>query len=623
MTDLPLDKVLGFLKRVPPFFQLPEEELKELVKTLLIDYFPRGEVILSPGRQEAFLYLVFSGVGHCFSDNGSGKRTLRYVAEEDHFGSEIMLKGECTYTTQVEEDMICYLLRPDVFQDLLQRFEDFEQYFQVIFDPLSVQISTDLDGSRRDVSGKPWRDRMIASQFETPIQVLVTREPVCCPSGTTTSDIARKMGTEGVGSVLVVDDDRPAGIVTKNDLVHRVLAVRRSGDVTAAEIMSRNIISMDYQGSCFEAAMRMLEGRCHHMVATKDDRVFGVISQHDLILLQGANPVAVVAGVDKQKDISGLKKCVKDMSVVQQVLLAEGAGVEEIWALMTTFRDRLTRRLLVLGIEALRKQGKEPPVVEFCWITFGTPGRKETLLRENFLEGFIYKDPEEDREEAAIAYMKQLALRVREGLLECGLLHKRNGQVLCLTESRWKQHMMTLVEGKTPVNSDNLRMFDFRGVPEDREFINDFRAHVMKDVARRKEFLARVRERNNRDAVPLCFYGDKVVTARGHNRTLALRQEVLTPLTDAVRCLALEKGIMAFGTTQRLEALAEAGVFKAQTAADLANAYTWLARMSLQRAFEAESGLDWIIDPRHCTSDEKRLLTECFHVIRECVGLAS
>jgi CBS domain-containing protein len=183
--------------------------------------------------------------------------------------------------------------------------------------------------------------------------------------------------------------------------------------------------------------------------------------------------------------------------------------------------------------------------------------------------------------------------------------------------------MMTLVEGKTPVNSDNLRMFDFRGVPEDREFINDFRAHVMKDVARRKEFLARVRERNNRDAVPLCFYGDKVVTARGHNRTLALRQEVLTPLTDAVRCLALEKGIMAFGTTQRLEALAEAGVFKAQTAADLANAYTWLARMSLQRAFEAESGLDWIIDPRHCTSDEKRLLTECFHVIRECVGLAS
>ena len=154
MTDLPLDKVLGFLKRVPPFFQLPEEELRELVKTLLIDYFPRGEVILSPGRQEAFLYLVFSGVGHCFSDNGSGKRTLRYVAEGDHFGSEIMLKGECTYTLQVEEDMICYLLRPDVFQDLLQRFEDFEQYFQVIFDPLSVQISTDLDSFRRDVSGE-------------------------------------------------------------------------------------------------------------------------------------------------------------------------------------------------------------------------------------------------------------------------------------------------------------------------------------------------------------------------------------------------------------------------------------------------------------------------------------
>ena len=623
MSELPLDKVLGFLKRVSPFEQLPDGELKGLVKTLLIDYFPRGDVILSPGREEAFLYLVFSGVGRCFSGNGSAKQTLRYVAEGDHFGSDIVLKGTCRYTTQVEEDMICYLLRPEVFVDLLQRYKDFERYFQVIYDPLSVQIDTELRRLRRNVSGKTWRDRMIASQFETPIEVLITRETVCCPSNTTSSDLAGKMRREGVGSILIVEDDRPAGIVTKNDLVHRILATRRSSEVAAAEIMSEDIISMDHKGSCFEAAMRMLEGRCHHLVVTKDDKIFGVISQHDLILLQGANPVAVVGGVDKQKDISGLKKCVKDMSVVQQVLLAEGARVEEIWALMTTFRDRLTRRLLVLGIEALRRKGKQPPVSDFCWITFGTPGRKETLLRENFLEGFIYKDPEEDRREMAISYMKELALRVREGLLGCGLLHERSGQVLCLPESRWKRHMMTLVEGKTPVNSDNLRMLDLRGVLENQEFSQHFRAHVMRDVARRKEFLARVRERNNPDAVPRCFYGDKVVTAEGHNRTLALRQEALTPLTDAVRCLALEKGIMAFGTTDRIEALTHAGVLEAQNAADLTSAYTWLARMSLQRAFESESGLDWIIDPRHCTADEKRLLTECFHVIRECVELAS
>lgn len=623
MTELPLDKVLGFLKKVPPFPGLPDGELKGLVKTLLIDYFPRGEVILSPGRHEAFLYLVFSGVGHCFVENGSGRETIRYVAEGDHFGSEMMLKGTCKYTTQVQEDMICYLLRPDVFQDLSSRFEGFARYFQVIHDPLSIQVRMSIEGARRDVSTQNWREKMMASQFETPVEALVARRPVCCTPETPVSAVARIMGMEGVGSVLITEEDRPVGIVTKNDLLHRVLAMERSGDITAGRIMTRNIMTMDHKGSCFEAAMQMLEGRCHHMVATKRDEICGVISQHDLILLQGANPVAVVGGVDKQRDVSGLKKCVKDMSVVQQVLLAEGARVEEIWALMTTFRDRLTRRLLVLGIEALRKEGREPPVVEFCWITFGTPGRKETLLRENFLEGFIYKDPEEDVKVAAISYMKQLALGVREGLLRCGLLHERTGQVLCLPESSWKRHMMTLVEGKTPVNSDNLRMFDFRGVLENQEFVNDFRAHMMKDVASRREFLARARNRNSRNVVPLCFYGDKVVTVDGHNRTLALRQEVLTPLTDAVRSLALENGLTAFGTIDRLEALTNLGVVDEQLRSDLAGAYTWLARMSLQRAFEADSGLDWIVDPRQCSAEEKRLLTECFRVIRVCVGLAS
>jgi len=92
----------------------------------------------------------------------------------------------------------------------------------------------------------------------------------------------------------------------------------------------------------------------------------------------------------------------------------------QIWALMSTFRDTLTRRLIVLAIEEMRKRGKELPVLNFCWITFGTPGRKETnfcwitfgtpgrketLLRENYLEGFIYKDPQGGLKDETVDYL--------------------------------------------------------------------------------------------------------------------------------------------------------------------------------------------------------------------------
>ncbi|MBW2195191.1 MAG: CBS domain-containing protein [Deltaproteobacteria bacterium] len=628
MMELPLDKVLDFLKRVSPFSGLPEPALKDVVGTLLIDYFPRGEVIVSSGNEEEpFLYLVFSGVARCFAENGSTTEILRYVSKGDHFGSEIILTGRCDYTAEVQEDMICYLVRPEVFKDLQGRFEGFEQYFRILLeDPLGAQISACVEAHGKSDFPMSWREKMTASPFETSIDVLARKEPVCCERQTAVSEVAGIMGVSGVGSVIVMEDGTPVGIVTKNDLIQKILARQRSSDIAVSEIMTKALISMDHKGSCFEASLRMLENRCHHMVATKRDRIQGVISQQDLILLQGANPVAVVGGIEKQEDISGIKKCIKDIFVVQQVLLAQGGRIEDIWALMSTFRDRLTMRLLALGIEELKRKGKEFPVFDFSWVTFGTPGRRETLLRKNCLEGFIYKDPEDDvdnRQESAISYVKQLALMVREGLLECGLLHKKNGRVLCLPESRWRRHMMSLMDGKTPITSDHLRMFDIRGVLEQREMIDSFRAFVIGNAARKQEFLDRVKGRNNPDVVPLCFYGNKVVTSNGYAKKLALKNEVLTPLVDAVRVLALEKGVMAFSTIERIKALSQEGVLTAEKASDLQSAYGWLMEITLYKALEAENSLDWILDPYECSSDEKRLLTECFRLIRDFVQTAS
>ncbi len=623
MADLPLDKVLDFLKRVYPFSELEDATLKDVARTLLIDYFPKGETVLSPlTGGSSFLYLVFSGLARCFREDGSGGETLRYVSEKDHFGSEMILTGQCSYTAQVEEDMICYLVRAEVFTDLCERFEGFRQYFQTMSDTLSVQI-WDWMAAQESAPPQAWREKMRASQFKTPIDALIGRPPVCCKPETTVSEIARLMTVTGVGSVIITENGTPVGIVTKNDLTEKVLARRRGFDVPVSQIMSKGLVSMDHKGSCFEASLRMLQNRCRHMVAMKDGGLFGVVSQYDLILLQGANPIAVVGAIDKQKGLAGLKKCVYDMSIVQQALLAEGGRIEDIWALMTTFRDTLTSRLLVLGIEELRKQGKEPPVVEYCWMTFGTPGRKETLLRKNFLEGFVYKDPAPEQKKETQSYAKALTLAVKRGLLECGLLHGKDSRVLCLPESEWRSTIMALVEGRTLPNSDNLRLFDFRGVLEQGEMIDSFRAHIFKDAGRKPDFLRRVKGNNHPDFIPLCFYGDRVVTTAGYSDTIRLKKDVLVPLTDAVRTMALEKGVMAFSTLERIRDLWDLGVLSAQKARDLQTTYAWLVEMSLYRALEAKHGVDWMLDPRDCTSDEKRLLAECFRLAREFVKSAA
>jgi CBS domain-containing protein len=623
MVDLPLDKVQGFLEKVHPFSKLPAPVLKEVARTLLIDYFPQGEIILRPGASDnAFLYLVFSGVARCFKDNSSEKDTLRYVSETDHFGSQILLTGQCDYTAEVREDMICYLVRPEVFANLQSRFEGFRRYFRTMIEPLSVKISA-CQQTLKVASPQRWRQKMSASQFETSIDTLVGREAVCCELETTVSEIARLMGLTGVGSVIVTSGQTPVGIVTKNDLTEKILARQRGCDVPASEVMTKSPVGMDYKGSCFEASLLMLENHCHHMLALKDEKLFGVISQHDLILLQGANPIAVVGAIDKQKDVAGLKKCVRDMSIVQQAMLGEGGRIGDIWALMTNFRDTLTKRLLVLGIEELRKKGKEPPVFEFCWLTFGTPGREETLLMENFLEGFMFKNPEGEKEADAKPYVQELADMVKQGLLECGLLHKTNGEILCLPESKWRQRIVDFVDGKIILGSNKLRMLDFRGVLEQWGMVDGFRKFVFQDLVKRESFLDRVKARIDPDAVPVCFYGDLVLTSKGLTETIGLKQDVLVHLTDAVRALSMEHGVMALSTNERIQGLRDRAILASQQAANLEAVHTWIVEMGLYKALEEEHGLDWILDPRRCSSDEKRLLTESFRIIRDFIKTIS
>ncbi|MBW2107491.1 MAG: CBS domain-containing protein [Deltaproteobacteria bacterium] len=620
MVDLPLDKVQGFLKEVSPFWSLPDTVLKEVAKTLLIDYVPQGEIVFGPRNTDnTFLYLVFSGVIHCFNEKEASKQTLRYVAEKDHFGAELLLTGAADYTAQVQEDMVCYLVRPRVFKNLVTQFEGFAQYFDVLLKPLSVQICHHVRLKKDLFPDRIQLEKSSSSQFDTCISRLVNRVPVCCERRSTASEIARLMTLNGVGSVIVTQGRAPVGIVTKNDLTEKVLARKRGGDVTASQIMSRTLVTMPHTGSCFEASLKMLANQCHHMVAIKNGALFGVISQHDLIVLQGANPIAVVGAIDKQKDVVGLKTCVRDMSVVQKVLLAEGGGIEEIWNLMTAFRDTLTKRLLVLGIEALRRQGEEPPIFEFSWITFGTPGREETLLGKNVLEGFIYRDPDGNDSRQTASYLQKLSNQVKEGLLQCGLLDDVRGKVLCLSESEWRHKILEQISGNAALDSETLRIFDLRGVLEQWRMVDALREFVFEQIARNQDFVMRLTRLNDPDKIPKGFYGDLVLTPRGFREEFELKKEVLEPLVDAVRAFALAGGVTALGTLSRIDALCEKKMLPKELGADLKAVYTWIVETGLRRSLQESDGTQWTLDPQQCCADEKRLFTESFGVIRSFV----
>ena len=99
---------------------------------------------------------------------------------------------------------------------------------------------------------------------------------------TLVEDAAGGMMDRGVGSVVVVDGDELAGILTSTDFV-RIVAERRPKDRTpVSEYMTEALVTTSPGAAIAEAAATMLEDGIHHLPVTDDDGVVGVVSTTDL-----------------------------------------------------------------------------------------------------------------------------------------------------------------------------------------------------------------------------------------------------------------------------------------------------------------------------------------------------
>jgi CBS domain-containing protein len=94
------------------------------------------------------------------------------------------------------------------------------------------------------------------------------------------------MRDRGVGSIVVVEDDEPVGVVTDRDLVTRVVSARRDPEqVTLREIMSVAPVFLSKQRSLEDAVQTMREFGVRRLpVVDAHNRPLGVLSLDDVFI---------------------------------------------------------------------------------------------------------------------------------------------------------------------------------------------------------------------------------------------------------------------------------------------------------------------------------------------------
>lgn len=136
---------------------------------------------------------------------------------------------------------------------------------------------------------------------------------VWVPPAATVANVAEIIASRRIGAVVVLDPDRKmVGIVSERDIVK---AVARHGaaalDQTAADLMTRDVLSVTPDRSVQQAMEIMEQGYFRHLPVVQDGELIGIVSVRDLVkyrfLLQELEVESMTAFVTRGAHLGGLR----------------------------------------------------------------------------------------------------------------------------------------------------------------------------------------------------------------------------------------------------------------------------------------------------------------------------
>ncbi|MEK6202408.1 MAG: DUF294 nucleotidyltransferase-like domain-containing protein [Desulfobulbaceae bacterium] len=446
----------------------------------------------------------------------------------------------------------------------------------------------------------------------------------------TIQEAAVIMSENRVGSLLVhdeADEENIVGIVTDRDLRGKVVAAGLDYTQPVATIMSSPVQKVLSQTLCFDVLLKMMATGIHHLAVERSGRVVGVITSHDIMLLQGHSPYLLFKEIRAQQQIAGLYPLAWKIPEVIRGLIGEGAKAGNITQMIAILNDHILGRMLTL----LEKE-MGPPPVPYCWLLLGSEGRREQTFKTDQDNAILYGDPVDEAQKlAAESYFKAFAAKAIDHLVNCGY-PLCPGEIMavnprwCQPLSVWKQYFERWIAAPDPQELLNSTIFfDFRAGFGETTLAEELRSHLNRRMAGKDLFLFHLARQCMDCRVPLSFFKNFIVEKNGeHKNRLDIKRQGLSPFVNFARVLALKFGVKETNTLARLKALMEAEKIQGELWSAASEAYELQMQQRLVhqlKQIEEEILPDNHIDPADLSDLERRMLKEAFTVIERLYGV--
>lgn len=606
--------IMGFLREHAPFSNMDDAHLAHFAEHASLEFFADHDVVLSPedGPVKRF-YVVKQGQvrGERINDRTGEAETTFEITQGECFPLAALIGERPTRTLhRASGDTFCLSLDHGSFVTLFADSDTFRDFCLRGVSSLLDQVNQRIQSGAMASIGH-------GSSLDTPLERYALRNPIVCSPDTPIRKAVARMHENSVGSIVVTDDNRhPVGIFTLRDL--RTVVAENSAplDTPVGQVMTPSPCCLPASADAFEAAMLMAEHHFAHLcVKDADNKLIGVVSERDLFSLQRVDLVHLARTIGTATHLRTLVSLRSDVSRLVDSMLAHGADSGQVVKIITTLNDVTVRRVLELNL------ARHDPGIPFTWLTFGSEGRREQTLLTDQDNGILFQTPDGMTEDQVRERLLPFADTVNHELAECGFtLCKGNimasNPKLCLSGGEWDEWFLRFIDASTPQNLVYSSIFlDMRAVFGPLEPLNRLLGRVLGRIRANALFQKMLAENALNRRPPLNMFRGFRYAKDGEPHTLDLKRQGLSPFVESVRVFALANGVESANTLERMDNLAEKGIFDRKDANAWKEAYSLIQAIRMrahQELLKQQQPLSNYINPDDLNPLDRRILRESF-----------
>ncbi|MFD0862480.1 DUF294 nucleotidyltransferase-like domain-containing protein [Sungkyunkwania multivorans] len=624
MKNTIAERISDFLKDFPPFDSLSRKDLYPIAKEVQVIYVEKGQTIFSEGdAPHDMFYVVHKGAVVLKKTTGEDTNAIDKCDEGDIFGLRpLVAKEHYMMHSMAEEESILYGIPIATFRPLA------EKNIAVGYFLVESFASNTRNPYSKEHRGKLYSDELSATDSYSDLFEIqparYVKNPVTCSEGTTIKEAAIIMRNRQLGSIVVVAQNRPIGIVTDKDLRAKVATGEVPITDSVSEIMSAPVICYKKGITIAQAQMAMMKHKIRRLCITKDgtphSKLIGILSDHDILVAKGSNPAALLKAVMWAKSTKELKKVRGKIMVLLKGYMEQNIPLVHVSRIITELNDATIKSVVALS---LNKMPSDPPV-NFAWISLGSQGRKEQLLHTDQDNAIVFGDVDEEQLATTKAYFESLAQKINRRLHKIGFEYcpaemMASNPKWCLPLSDWKAQFSQWISkpGDEGILLSSI-FFDFDISYGDITLTRQLGNVIHEQIKKHPIFLKMLAKSALRNPSPLGFFRQFLLEPDGEYKdTFDLKARALMPITDAGRVLILSHDVEHINNTaERFEKLAALEPENKETYLNCSYAAKALLKFRTKQGLQNNNSGRYI-NLESLGKEEKIKLKRCFKAIKE------